>query len=113
DGLTGTGACGDGASSTFQGRCGYGPRMPLLVISPYAKVNFVDHTVTDQASILRFLEDNWSLGRIGDASGDAFAGSLLNMFDFRNAGPAKALILDASTGLVASPPSPATGGGAS
>src|ERR1051326_3180901 len=112
DGLTGTGACGDGAGSIYQGRCGYGPRMPLLVISPYAKVNFVDHTVTDQASILRFIEDNWDLGRIGDASSDAFAGSLSNMFDFRNAGPAKMLILDASTGVVASPPAPATGGGA-
>ena len=31
-----------------QGRCGYGPRLPLLVISPYAKHNYVDHTVTDQ-----------------------------------------------------------------
>ena len=42
-----------------QGRCGYGPRLPLLVISPYAKANFVDHTMTDQSSILRFIEDNW------------------------------------------------------
>ena len=63
--LTGPGACGDGSASMFQGRCGYGPRMPLLVISPYAKVNYVDHGVTDQASILRFIEDNWNLGRIG------------------------------------------------
>lgn len=44
----------------YQDRCGYGPRQPLLVISPYAKVNFVDHTITDQSSILRFVEDNWN-----------------------------------------------------
>ncbi len=48
------------------------------------KVNFVDHTTTDQSSVLRFIEDNWSLGRVGDRSFDAFAGSLMNMFDFTN-----------------------------
>jgi phospholipase C len=45
-----------------QGRCGYGTRVPLLVISPWAKSNFVDHTLTDQTSILRFIEDNWLSG---------------------------------------------------
>jgi len=44
------------------GRCGYGPRLPLLVISPWAKHNFVDHRVTDQSSIIRFIEDNWLNG---------------------------------------------------
>ena len=58
----------------YQDRCGYGPRLPLLVISPFAKPNFVDHTVTDQTSVLRFIEDNWQLGRIGNASFDAKAG---------------------------------------
>ena len=52
------------ASAVEQGRCGYGPRLPLLVISPYAKANFVDHTLTDQSSIMKFIEDNWSLGEI-------------------------------------------------
>jgi len=42
----------------------------------------VDHSVTDQSSILRFIEDNWELGRIGDQSFDERAGSLLNLFDF-------------------------------
>jgi len=42
-----------------------------LVISPYAKTNFVDNTLTDQSSILRFIEDNWSTGRIGGGSFDA------------------------------------------
>jgi len=68
------------------------------VISPYAKSNFVDHAVTDQASILRFIEDNWNLGRIGDDSADAKAGSLSNMFDFRM-GPARnRLFLDPVSG---------------
>jgi len=40
------------------GRCGYGTRMPLLLVSPFAKRNFVDHTLTDQSSLLRFVEDN-------------------------------------------------------
>ena len=81
----------------YQDRCGYGPRLPLLVISPYAKTNFVDSTTTDQTSILRFIEDNWSTGRIGDSSFDAMAGSLATMFDF-SAGDNRRLILDPVTG---------------
>ena len=81
DELTGSGHCGTAAQPSDQGRCGYGPRLPLLVISPWAKTNFVDHTLTDQSSILRFIEDNWDLGRI-DGSFDAIAGPLWNMFDF-------------------------------
>jgi phospholipase C len=61
---------------------GYGPRLPLLVISPCAKPNFVDHTQTDQTSILRFIEDNWGTGPIGRDSFDARAGLLDNMFAF-------------------------------
>jgi len=97
DALTGAGRCGAAAGSAYSGRCGYGPRLPLLVISPFARTNFVDHTITDQTSILRFIEDNWSLGRVGDQSFDAIAGSLQGMFDF-NAGRAGALLLDPSTG---------------
>jgi len=44
-----------------QGRCGFGPRLPLLVISPYARVNHVDNNLTDQASIINFVEYNWHL----------------------------------------------------
>ncbi|MFZ3217540.1 MAG: alkaline phosphatase family protein [Candidatus Acidiferrales bacterium] len=91
DALTGAGACGNGASALpgiegnahAQGRCGYGPRLPFMVISPYAKKNFVDHGTTDQSSIIRFVEDNWLDGeRIGDGSFDAIAGSINNMFNF-------------------------------
>ncbi|MGA2904034.1 MAG: alkaline phosphatase family protein [Candidatus Korobacteraceae bacterium] len=87
DGLTGNGLCGtvppqlagiDGPHA--QGRCGYGPRIPLLVISPYARQNFVDHTVLDQSSIIRFVEDNWLNGeRIGNGSFDSIANSIASM----------------------------------
>jgi phospholipase C len=66
----------------FEMRCGYGERLPLLVVSPFAKDNYVDHTLVDQTSVLRFIEDNWSLPRLGHGSFDAEAGSLLGMFDF-------------------------------
>jgi phospholipase C len=53
------------------------------VISPWARKNFVDHTVTDQTSILRFIEDYCLHGqRIGDGSFDAVANSIAGMFDF-------------------------------
>jgi phospholipase C len=100
DALTGAGLCGGNTASTTQGRCGYGPRTPLLVISPYAKQNYVDHTITDQSSILRFIEDNWGLGRIGNGSTDVKAGTLNGMFDFSTAKRAPKLKLDSTTGLV-------------
>jgi len=81
-----------------QGRCGYGPRQPLLIVSPFAKANFVDHSLTDQSSILRFIEDNWLNGqRIGQGSFDAIAGTINNMFDFNQA-PNPKLILNANLG---------------
>ena len=94
-----TGMCGKPAPGAYLDRCGYGTRLPLLVISPFAKQNFVDSSLTDTTSILRFIEDNWNLGRIGDQSFDVLAGSLLNMFNF--SGPATPkLFLDSGTGLV-------------
>lgn len=98
DVLNGAGNCGAAASGAPQGRCGYGPRIPMMTISPYARINFVDHAVSDQSSILRFVEDNWSLGRIGGQSYDALAGPLNTMFDFGGAARAGTLILDPTTG---------------
>jgi phospholipase C len=94
DALNGDGKCGSMAAGAYPLRCGYGPRLPLLVISPYARVNFVDHTLTDQTSILRFIEDNWNLGRIGDQSYDELAGPLDGMFDFSRG----AIVLNPRTG---------------
>ncbi|WP_410631905.1 phospholipase C [Amycolatopsis sp. cmx-4-83] len=91
-----------GKPSTLGGyadRCGYGPRLPLLVVSPYSKVNHVDHTLTDQTSVLKFIEDNWFAGRIGDSSFDSRAGSLNGMFDFWWP-RAKRVTLDPKTGAV-------------
>ncbi len=86
DALAAPGSCGTtpttGPRANISGLCGYGQRQPLLVISPWAKKNYVDHGITDQSSILRFIEDNWSLGRVGGASSDYKAGKLDNMFDF-------------------------------
>jgi phospholipase C len=86
-----------------QGRCGYGTRIPMLVVSPFAKVNHVDHTLVDQSSVLRFIEDNWLAGqRIQpDGSFDTIAGPIDNMFDFRGQRAPK-VILDPNTGAVVS-----------
>lgn len=100
DALTGPGACGGFQSENSQGRCGYGPRLPLLLISPYSRQNFVDHTTTDQSSILRFIEDNWFTGRIGNGSYDELAGPLTQMFDFNSGQKAPIVLLDPNTGEV-------------
>ena len=115
DALTAPGFCGASATTTALpgvdpgnahalGRCGYGPRQPLLVVSPWARVNYVDHSITDQSSVLRFIEDNWLGGqRIGQGSFDALANSITQMFDFsqnnNNQGnQGNPYILDPSTG---------------
>ncbi|MBV8994182.1 MAG: Ig-like domain repeat protein, partial [Pseudonocardiales bacterium] len=107
DALTGTGQCGTEPPTPLagqQGRCGYGPRQPLVLISPWAKTNAVDHTLTDQSSVTRFIEDNWSLGRI-DGSFDAIAGPLTGMLDLTHPHGAppnpRPLMLDPTTGLPA------------
>jgi phospholipase C len=116
DALTGAGQCGTPRAGAVLGRCGYGPRQPFLVISPFARKNFVDHAVTDQTSVLRFIEDNFGLGRIDGAAGksvadggsfDQIAGSLSNLFDYGTDQDSeqgdrhdegRRLILDPSTG---------------
>jgi phospholipase C len=101
DALSGVGACGNGANSLagIQARCGYGPRLPLVVVSPFARENFVDGEVLDQSSITRFIEDNWGLGRIGNGSFDAIAGDLSHIFDF-NREHYRLVFLDSMSGEV-------------
>jgi phospholipase C len=93
DQVNGPGQCGTGVANQVQpdgldgkpvnGRCGPGTRVPFLVISPFAKKNFVSHTRISQASVVRFIEDNWLRGqRLGGGSFDAGAGSIMEMFDF-------------------------------
>ncbi len=108
DQLNGNGKCGSGGTtgvngSTVNGRCGPGVRIPLVVISPYAKQNYVDHTLIDQASVLRFIEDNWLGGqRIGGGSFDAVAGDLRGLFDFSSKPNTAPLYLDPTQGTVLS-----------
>lgn len=55
-------------------------RVPMLVVSPYAKSDYVSHTQYELASILKFIEYNWSLGSLD--STDRRAANILDMFDF-------------------------------
>jgi phospholipase C len=106
DALTGPGQCGGVTGNVpvgfggqlEQGRCGYSQRLPLLVVSPFSRRNFVDNTTTDQSSVVRFIEDNWTLSRLGNGSADALAGSIDNMLDFHKSSGSP-LILDPVTGL--------------
>jgi phospholipase C len=109
DALTGPDACGTATNSLpgissgnphALGRCGYGPRQPLLVISPWARQNYVDHTVTDQTSVIRFIEDNWLGGtRLPAGSFDGIASSISQMFDFtRERADHGRLLLDPNSG---------------
>lgn len=110
DQLNGSGICGTGSARNgvnnkpVNGRCGPGTRIPFVVISPWAKQNFVDHTQIDQTSVVRFIEDNWLDGqRLGGGSFDASAGSIMGMFDFDRRGEGRykhPLFLDPQTGLV-------------
>jgi phospholipase C len=111
--ITSSGVCGPAPAGAplGAGRCGYGPRLPFMVISPWARSNYVDHTVTDQTSSLRFIEMNWGLGFIdgttlpegqplGSFSFDQIAGSIVGMFDFEHEPNVSPLILDPYTGTI-------------
>ncbi|MBV9661218.1 MAG: hypothetical protein JO337_08685, partial [Acidimicrobiales bacterium] len=116
---------GQSASSALagqQGRCGLGPRLPLMAISCYARSNYVDHAVSDQSSVTKFIEGNWNLASItgsfatlaynGAASTSAYnaEGPLSNLFDFTPGATDTAgcspYYLDVHTGAVTSSPTP-------
>jgi phospholipase C len=65
---------------------GLGFRVPMLIVSPYAretvpsKPGYISHTQYEFASILRFIEDIWNLGRLGTT--DTRAKSIIDSFDF-------------------------------
>jgi phospholipase C len=101
DALNGAGVCGHGTPlGGFPDRCGYGMRLPLLVISPFARQNYVSNSLTDTTSVLKFIEDNWLSGqRTGTSSFDNAAGSLNNMFSFNNPNR-QPLLLNPATGEV-------------
>ncbi len=88
-------------------RCGYGMRMPFVVISPYTRQNYVSHTLINQASVVSFIEDNWLHGkRLGGGSFDAISGSLDGhggVLDFRTRPHDTPVILNPASGEVVSP----------
>jgi phospholipase C len=111
DQVNGAGQCGTGVATQPQpngvngkpvnGRCGPGTRIPFLVISPYAKQNFVTHNRISQASVVRFIEDNWLHGkRLGQGSTDASTGSIMDLFDFHHGPQNGKLFLDPTAGTV-------------
>ena len=64
---------------------GLGFRVPMMVISPYARVGgsdggYISHTSYEFGSILRFVESIWSLGNLGTT--DLRAASIVDCFDF-------------------------------
>lgn len=79
---------------------GDGTRIPLMVVSPYAKQGYIDHTYYDHVSILKFIERNWRLHPLSERSLDNLPnprtgednpyvprngpaiGDLMNLFDF-------------------------------
>jgi phospholipase C len=110
DTLTGAGMCGSSHVNLGgqNGRCGYGPRMPLLVISPFAKTNFVSDHISDQSSIIKFVERNWHLGGISGSFAN-IAGSLDDLFDFHHHHDVNPpLFIDPTTGQVTSTPPSST-----
>jgi phospholipase C len=105
DQVNGAGTCGTATAplgvkgAPVNGRCGPGTRIPFVVISPWAKVNYVDHTQISQASVVRFIEDNWLNGaRLGGGSFDATAGSINGMFNFSGPGNNPTLFVDPNLG---------------
>jgi phospholipase C len=59
---------------------GFGPRVPLLIVSPYARPGFISHTVYEFSSLLKFVETRWNLSAL--TKRDDQANDLLDSFDF-------------------------------
>ena len=60
---------------------GDGPRIPMIVVSPYAKHGYIDHSYTDHASISKFIEYNWDLPRLSARSRDNLANPVASQED--------------------------------
>lgn len=59
---------------------GLGPRVPLLIISPFAKPGYISHTASEHSSVLKFVETRYKLPAL--TARDAMASDLLDSFDF-------------------------------
>jgi phospholipase C len=90
---------------SFPNRCGYSQRLPLIVISPYTRSNFVSNRLTDTSSVTSFIEDNWLGGQRIAGSFDAISGSLYGprgVLNFNKKPHFGLVILDPTTGEVVS-----------
>ena len=75
---------------------GYGPRVPLIIISPYAKPGYVTSQAGDFASILRFMEERFNLKHL--TARDHRASDMLDAFDFDQK-PVPPLVIPVPTDL--------------
>jgi phospholipase C len=90
---------------TANDRCGYSQRLPMVVISPYTRTNYVSNNETDTASVVKFIENNWLYGQRIPDSFDATSGSLDargGLLDFNTRPNFTPLILNPTTGAVVS-----------
>ena len=84
-------------------RCGYGQRLPMLVISPYTRDNYVSNNETDTTSVVSFIEQNWLHGQTIPGSFDKVSGSLDapgGLLDFNTFPHFNPVILNPTTGAV-------------
>jgi phospholipase C len=72
---------------------GYGLRVPALLVSPFAKTGYIDNTMLDFTSVLKFIEDNWKVASL--STRDAAANNILSAFDFSQA-PRPAVFLSST-----------------
>jgi phospholipase C len=87
------------------GRCGYSQRLPMVVISPYTRDDYVSSNLTNTTSVVKFIENNWLHGQRIPGSFDATSGSLDapgGLLDFRVRPHFQPLILNTTTGAVVS-----------
>ena len=92
-------------TGTAEDRCGFGDRMPFVVISPYTRQNDVSSTLINQASVVKFIEDNWLRGKRIAGSFDAVSGSITGrggLLDFNVKPHFTPVILNPTTGAVVS-----------
>ncbi|MGH9398640.1 MAG: phospholipase C [Terriglobia bacterium] len=59
---------------------GFGPRVPSLVISPYAKPGYISHYTYEFSSILKFVEERWALSHM--TARDHWADDMRDCFNF-------------------------------
>jgi phospholipase C len=107
DSSTDTAECTEVAVTvgTNNDRCGPSQRLPMIVISPWTRENYVSSDLTNTTSVVNFIEDNWLNGQRIPGSFDATAGSLDapgGLLDFHTQPHLNPVILNPTTGAVVS-----------